>query len=277
MKVKTTVTLGLRVVVLTLILFAFYSINFLGLRLIEGVQISPAMRLLVCFLHTVVLSYVIVRSRWAGWRLTLAIFFVFYGVTWFQSLIEAVVFLQYLTHIMPAEAFPGLFLNGAISAALFSPLAVLIHGRMREDKQEQQPNLRLVMPWTKWVWKLIVIGIIYVAVYLSFGMFVFQPLAGEAFGEYYGDLQLPGWFFPFQIMRGIIWAALALPVIRMMRGRWWEAGLAVALLFSVLMGSQLLEPEEFMPKAIRMAHLVETFSSNFLFGWILVLVLNRHH
>lgn len=277
MKAKTTVTLGLRVVILTFILFALYSIDFLGLSLSEGVQISPAMVLLVCFLHTVVLSYVIVRSRWAGWRLTLAIFFVFYGVTWFQSLIEAVVFLQYLTDIMPAEAFPGLFLNGAISAALFSPLAVLIHGRMREDKQKQQPNLRLVMPWTKWVWKMIVIGIIYLAVYLSFGMFVFQPLAGEAFGKYYGDLRLPGWFFPFQIMRGIIWAALALPVIRMMRGRWWEAGLAVALLFSVLMGSQLLEPTEFMPEAIRMAHLVETFSSNFLFGWIVVLVLNRHH
>lgn len=277
MKVKTTVTLGLRVVVLTLSLFAFYSINFLGLRLIEGVQISPAIGLLVCFLHTVVLSYVIVRSRWAGWPLIVAIFFVFYGVTTFQSQIETVVFLQYLTDIVPAEALPGLFLNGAISAALFSPLAVLIHGRMREDKQKQQPNLRLVMPWTKWVWKLIVIGIIYLAVYVSFGMFVFMPLAGEAFGEYYGDLRLPGWFFPFQIMRGIIWAALALPVIRMMRGRWWEAGLAVALLFSVLMGSLLPEPTEFMPEAIRMAHLVEVFSSNFLFGWIVVLVLNRHH
>jgi len=77
MKVKTTVTLGLRVVVLTLILFAFYSINFLGLRLSEGVQISPAMGLLICFLQAVVLSYVIVRSRWAGWPLIVAIFFVF--------------------------------------------------------------------------------------------------------------------------------------------------------------------------------------------------------
>jgi hypothetical protein len=79
------------------------------------------------------------------------------------------------------------------------------------------------------------------------------------------------------MLRGLIWAALALPVIRMMKGRWWEAGLAVALLFSVLMASSLLVPNELMPKAIRMAHFVEVSSSNFLFGWIVVWLLNRHH
>ena len=51
------------------------------------------------------------------------------------------------------------------------------------------------------------------------------------------------------------------------------AGLAVALLFSVVMNSQLLLPNAFMPREVRMAHLVETASSNFLFGWLIVLVL----
>jgi hypothetical protein len=75
----------------------------------------------------------------------------------------------------------------------------------------------------------------------------------------------------------MIWVALALPVIRMMKGRWWEAGLAVALLFSILMAASLLLPNEFMPEAIRMAHFWEVSSSNFLFGWIVVWLLNRHH
>jgi hypothetical protein len=61
----------------------------------------------------------------------------------------------------------------------------------------------------------------------------------------------------------------------MMHGQWWQAGLAVASLFSVLMGVQLLLPNEFMPEAIRMAHFVEIMSSNFLFGWIVVWLLNR--
>jgi len=66
-------------------------------------------------------------------------------------------------------------------------------------------------------------------------------------------------------------------VVRKMRGRWWEARLAVALLFSVLMGSLLLVPTDFMPDAVRLAHLVEVTLSNFVFGWIVGWILHRHH
>ena len=203
-----------------------------------------------------------------------AVFCVFYGVMTFLSQIETVVFLQYLEDIVPVEETPKLFLNGAITAAIFSPLAVLILGKMRGTEELQGSNRRLIMPWTAWVWKLAMIAVIYVVIYMSFGAFVAKPLAGEAFQEYYANLQLPAWILPFQMVRGMIWAALALPVIRMMRGRWWEAGLAVALLFSVLMGVPLLVPTEFMPESIRLAHFVEIMSSNFLFGWVVVWILN---
>jgi len=108
-------------------------------------------------------------------------------------------------------------------------------------------------------------------------MLVAMPIGGKAFQQFYGDLQMPAWFLPFQMVRGMIWAALAIPVIRMMRGRLWETGLAVALLFSVLMGSLLLVPNEYMPNQVRMAHIVEVSSSNFLFGWIVVWILGRIH
>ena len=147
---------------------------------------------------------------------------------------------------------------------------------MKRVEELQEPNRRLFIPWKEWFWKLILIMVIYVAIYLSFGMFVFMPLAGKAFQEYYGALQLPPWILPFQMMRAMIWTALALPIIRMMKGEWWEVGLAVALLFSVLMGFLLLLPNPYMPDTIRMAHFVEVSSSNFLFGWIVVWLLNRH-
>lgn len=282
MNAKTIVMLVVKVLVLTFLLFVSLSIGGMAVGLGDSGQTADTMSTLVptlimCFMDTVVLSYPILRSRWSGWRLVLTIFFVFYGVMTFMSQIETVVFLQYFTDIIPAEMIPGLFIQGAITAAIFSPLAVLIHGRMRGREEAPEPNLRLVMPWTEWVWKLILIGVIYMVIYISFGMFVFMPLAGEAYQEYYGDLQMPGWILPFQMVRGMIWAALALPVIRMMKGRWWEAGLAVALLFSMLMAASLLIPNEFMPEAIRMAHFWEVSSSNFLFGWIVVWLLHRHH
>jgi hypothetical protein len=39
------------------------------------------------------------------------------------------------------------------------------------------------------------------------------------------------------------------------------------------MNSQMLIPNPFMPAEVRMAHFLETASSNFLFGWLLVWVL----
>ena len=83
------------------------------------------------------------------------------------------------------------------------------------------------------------------------------------------------WLFPLQALRALLWVALAVPVIRMTKGEWWKAGLAVALLFGVAMNAQLLLPNPLMPQEVRMVHLLETASSNFLFGWLVVLVLTR--
>jgi len=57
--------------------------------------------LAVCFLDTLVLAYIILRSRWAGWRLITTIFFVFYGVMTFIAQIESLVF-----HILPPGVLP---------------------------------------------------------------------------------------------------------------------------------------------------------------------------
>ena len=50
------------------------------------------------------------------------------------------------------------------------------------------------------------------------------------------------WLFPLQALRALLWVALAVPVILMTKGEWWRAGLAVALLFGVVMNAQLLMP-----------------------------------
>jgi hypothetical protein len=63
----------------------------------------------VCILDTIVLAYLILRSRWSGWRLMLAIFFIFYGVATFMPQIESAVF---LTTQLPAGVVPRLFLMG---------------------------------------------------------------------------------------------------------------------------------------------------------------------
>jgi hypothetical protein len=145
-------------------------------------------------------------------------------------------------------------------------------------------RLRLNMPLGEWVGKLCLIVIAYLIIYFSFGYFIAWKSA--ALRAYYGGHD-PGsflaqissviretpWLMPLQVVRAILWATIAVPVIRMMKGQWWEAGLAVALLFGVMMTSPLLLPNPLMPREVRMVHLLETASSNFLFGWLIVLVL----
>ena len=281
--VKTAILLPIRIVVLTIILFVCFSVGSAVSGLgrdsmpVDDPTASVVALLAACLLDTLALSYPILRSRWRGWPLVLSVALLFFGVMSFLSQIETVVFLQLLVARVSPDLVPRVLLQGMIVAFLFTPVAVLVLGKMRGPAEGAKPNPRLAMPWGEWAWKLLAVAVAYVLIYLSFGFFVAMPLGGMAFQQYYAGLQMPWWMIPFQMGRAMIWVALALPVIRMMKGSAWEAGLAVALLFSLLMGDLLLLPNPIMPDQVRIAHLVELITSNFLFGWVVVWLLHRHH
>ena len=283
---KTAVFIVPRVIALTIILFICFAVagGVVGQQgnsqMSEEAGAAALPLLAVCSLDTIVLTYLILRSRWAGWRLTAAVFFVFYGVMTFMSQIESAVFLTRL----PSGMVPRLFLMGALIAAPFSVLAVLILGKRKAETVDIQRQSRLVMPTSEWAWKLVVIALIYLILYFTFGYFI--AWRNPAVLKYYGGidegsflahmgtvLRSTPWLIPFQIVRAMCWVALALPVIRMLKGQWPETALAIGVLFAVVMNAQLLLPNRYMPEPVRMAHLVETASSNFIFGiligWLL--------
>ena len=287
---KAAVIIGIRLVALIVIYFICFAAVSAALLPVPE-QATPdqaggtlAALLAVSLLNTLVLSYIIIRSRWAGWKLILAVFLVFYGVVTVMGQIETAFFVTGL----PPGMLPRLFLSGAIIAALFSALAVLILGKGKSSSTETTRYSRLEMTVGQWVVKLLLIVIAYLVIYFTFGYFIAWKNASVR--AYYGGSD-PGSLLaqmrnvvretpsllPLQAVRALLWAALAVPVIRMMRGRWWEAGLAIALLFSVVMNSQLLLPNPLMPPEVRMVHLLETATSNFLFGWVIVLVLRGWH
>ena len=68
MRARAIVLFGLKSIVLTLILFALYAVDFSGRSLSEQARTAPAMLLLVSLLQAAVLSYPIVRARWSGGR-----------------------------------------------------------------------------------------------------------------------------------------------------------------------------------------------------------------
>lgn len=277
-----------RAVALTVILFVCFAVAAAAVGIGTTQTSTPAgfatlLLVLVCLLQVSVLMYLILRSRWSGLRLAATNFAVFYGVATFMPQIESAVFLTRL----PPSMVPRLFLFGALVAAPFSVLAVLVLGKARPQATDAQRDLvhatdseRLsppVLTATEWASRLSVSAIAYLILYFTFGYFI--AWRNPAVREYYRGID-PGsffaqmkavfdntpWLFPLQVLRAMCWVALALPVIRMMKGEWQEKTLAVGLLFAVVMNAQLLLPNPYMPEPVRMAHLAETASSNFIFG-----------
>ena len=231
--------------------------------------------LAVMFAQVVALAIPIVRSRWNGWRLAASICVVYFGTVTFMNQIESLV---YLDDMMPEGFVSGLFLMGAVIAAVFSPIAVLTLGRWKaipESMKAPAPALRL----GKWGWRIAAAGLVYLCLYYLFGYYI--PWQNPEIRAYYGGTD-PGsllaqlnsvaqntpWMIPFQYLRGVLWVLLGLLVLRSMRGPWWHAGLATALLFAVP-ALYLLLPNPIMPDFVRMTHLVETLPYQFLFGWFL--------
>jgi len=131
-----------------------------------------------------------------------------------------------------------------------------------------------------------VIAVVYVTLYFTFGYFI--AWKDPAVRAYYGGsdegnflahmrtvMRDMPWLIPLQVLRAMLWTALALPVVRMMKGRWQETALSLGLLFSVVMNAQLLLPNPYMAEAVRMTHLVETATSNFIFGLLIGWLLTR--
>jgi hypothetical protein len=288
MKTKTAGTLAIatRIAVLTVVLIIVQGI---GSRFIPGSQ-EPgpqpsggflAVVIGVSLLQTIALAYPVIRSRWHGWLLVGTVFVLYFGTVTFLNQIESLV---YLGAHMPPGMLTGIFRMGLFNAVVFAPILVLVLGRWRGGDADET-NSRLRMPGTTWAWKLLAGASLFVSLYYLFGYYV--AWKNPVLRAYYGGTdpgtflaQMSGivrgtpWMLPLQFVRGMLWVLLALPVIRMMKGRWWEAGLAVSLLFTVP-AAYLLFPNPVMPEGVRMTHLVETAPYLFMFGWCVAWLFTR--
>jgi hypothetical protein len=283
MNAKSIVVLGLKFIALCMVMFIAFIIGGAvpGQPATTEEMSVPMLPLFIMnILNTTVLTYAIIRSQWHGSRLIATVFVTLFGIQTIMSQIETLVFI-------PTSDVGYIFIMGLITALIFSPLAVIILSKMKKETKIDKKNMRLIMPKREWAWKLCVIAAVYIILYFTFGYFI--TWQSPAVREFYGGeligfvphliavVESNPWLVPFQMLRGLLFALFALPVIRMMKGKWWEAAVTVGILFAVLLTSGLLIPNPYMPEAVRMAHLAETAPSTLIFGLIVVWLLNRHH
>lgn len=231
--------------------------------------------LLLCLVDTALVMLVILRARWRGWRLAAGVGFSLYGVMTFMSQIETAWFGPALG--IPASLLPALFLMTLPIVIVFVPLAVLILGKWRGPSEGANPAVPLPDSIWGWVWRLVVIAVVYVVLYFGFGMVVAwqNPALRAMYGE--GANQQVFSFatlIPFQFLRSALWVLFLLPIVRMDRGGLWQTAVLAGLWLALPMNMAHAVPNPFMPDpSVRLSHFVETVSSNFLFGmaitWLL--------
>lgn len=176
----------MRITLITLLLFSLLSVDFVGFGVSETAVVVPGMLLLVALVDTTIFSYAINRSRWHGWRLIAAVFIIFYSLTTLLVGVETL----YLGDILPPEQVYKLLLNGAIVAAIFSPLAVLMLGRLttsipRIPGSGEQGSVS----WRLWPVKLGLLAVLWIIDFVSFGLIVLIPIANALDLH---DVALPG-------------------------------------------------------------------------------------
>ena len=300
---KAILKFTLKVVVLTLLMVVVYFMasaillpEMAATTAPEEASAAMAGVLVMIFVNVLILASIVSLSRWRGPALVLGLTFSYYGVHTFIGQIEALAFLTELGELlgsgaaplieMPLDFIGAMFLLGVPLALIGVPVTVLFFGR----GQEKPGRTRFLpsMSTGQWAWKLIVVILVYWLLYFGFGYYV--AWSSEALRTFYQGIH-PGSFsaslwqnlvntplvYPWQALRALLWVGFTLPVIMMLRDKGWKGALAIAFFVALPMNLGHLVPNPFMPDAVRLAHFVETTTSNFLFGLFLFWLLHRTH
>lgn len=292
---KAAALFALRVVVLTLVLIIVFIIasNLAGMAKAPlpsaqagstpAAQAQQAASLLgpllaYTFLVSLVIAWIIQRSRWRRFKLIAALVFTFYGLMTVITQIETIV---YLRAKMPPGLIKKLFVMGLIVAFLFVPLAVLIMGKIRGP---EQPHAEHALTLKSLAARFAILAIVYVVLYYLFGYYVAWQnpelrlyYSGTAelksfYQQMHSTVTATPWMLPFQFARGLLWSLFAYPVVRMLNTRRIEAAAIIAALFAV--GSfALFIPNPLMPASVAHSHFWETLCSDLLLGAIVGWVL----
>jgi hypothetical protein len=125
----------------------------------------------------------------------------------------------------------------------------------------------------------------YPILYLTFGYYVAwqseslrvfykDSPALASYGHQVAEAFVNG-IYLFQLLRGVIWIVTTIPLVLMLRGNIWGQYLIVGVLSALLPTSLLFIPNPYMPADVAMVHFVETSTSNFVWGLLMVWAIRK--
>jgi hypothetical protein len=226
------------------------------------------------------LSYLILRARWHGWMLVGAIFVSMYGISTVASQIDSVAF---LSDKLPHGMIRAIFVQGAIAAALFAPLAVLALGKWRAGSIRAPMSPAVPPNPASILLRLAILVAAFVFLYMFFGYYV--AWRNPELQRFYGGPELATfwvalrhnwissrWIYALAALRALLYILCLYPLVRMLHTSRWESALAAAL-FLACWTTVLLLPNPLMPASVARSHFWETLGFSLVFGalagWLL--------
>ena len=250
-----------KVILLTAVMFVLFAIVYplvgVGQALPEPApdQGQAALILLACCLfQTTMLSWFILGSRLAGWRLILTVFTVMFLTGAILPQMDSLWFLPHMSRVLIGK----LILATGIQAALFSVVAVWVMGRGRHDVIQLSSVNPIHRSPRAWVLTFLALAVLHVFLYFTCGYYIawkspelVQFYGGNDPGSFY--LQLLSivrddpMLFPFQILRGLLWGLVAVLLAGSLSSSRLSAALISTFVLISLFAILLLLPNPLMP------------------------------
>jgi hypothetical protein len=174
---------------------------------------------------------------------------------------------------------------GLINSILIIPICFFITSRKSNEAIDLQINKVHNLKIIKY---LLLISVIYVILYYLAGYFIawqFDAIrihySGTidklSFFDHTRQLLINDpYFFPFQLMRGVLWFFIGIPLFIIFIKNKKESLIFSFFIFAILPSIQLFLPNPLMSEAVRMGHFIEGFISMGIFGVIAALIWQRY-
>ena len=219
---KKAVVLGLKILLLTILMVASLAVSsaIVSIHTSQSESNSLILIFLYALINTGILTIFIVNARPRGIKLIGITFMIFWGIQFFMTQIETLYFNASVK--MPIVDVLEVVISGALTAVIFSSLAVLILGKFKKkDASHHHESLFKGLISKSWL-HILSLSVSYVIIYFLFGYFIawqfpdlryyytgskdilniFQHLSNQ----FRTDPILP----LFQLFRGLLWSGLSI-------------------------------------------------------------------
>jgi hypothetical protein len=239
--------------------------------------------LAVCAFNSVLVTVLLEStSRFRGIKRGLALIIYVFGIQFLLPQMETFFFASAIK-ITTGQA-TAILISGAIVSVVTMIAGMAVYKVMIGFAKESQ-HFRVSVKKTSSLLVALLALVGYPFLYLTFGYYI--AWQNESLRVYYtGSTELASWFhqvsesfstgvYFFQVLRALIWIAVTVPVAAMLKGRPGIQYAVIGILSALLPTSLLFIPNPFMPWEIAMTHFIETSTSNFVWGALIVWAFNK--